>query len=97
MGNLSAKFVLGYAAEWETGLKRYIEDKKQPKTGKAYGARYVGSMVADVHRTIKYGGIFLYPATKSAPNGKVSLLRPILYFSIRKKINRFTTSPCMVE
>lgn len=64
----------GYAAEWEEGLRKYIEDRKRPKTGKAYGARYVGSMVADVHRTIKYGGIFMYPATKSAPNGKLRLL-----------------------
>lgn len=64
----------GYAAEWDKGLQDYIEDKKRPKTGKAYGARYVGSMVADVHRTIKYGGIFMYPATKSAPNGKLRLL-----------------------
>lgn len=39
--------------------------------GKPYGARYIGSMVADVHRTLKYGGIFMYPATKQAPNGKV--------------------------
>jgi len=39
--------------------------------GKTYGARYVGSMVADVHRTLKYGGIFMYPATKLSPNGKV--------------------------
>lgn len=36
-----------------------------------YGARYVGSMVADVHRTLVYGGIFLYPANKKSPNGKV--------------------------
>ncbi|CAH0725027.1 unnamed protein product, partial [Brenthis ino] len=64
----------GYTAEWSEGLKNYIEEKKRPKTGKAYGARYVGSMVADVHRTIKYGGIFLYPATKSAPKGKLRLL-----------------------
>ncbi|CAH2087132.1 unnamed protein product [Euphydryas editha] len=64
----------GYAAEWSEGLKNYIEEKKRPKTGKAYGARYVGSMVADVHRTIKYGGIFMYPATKSAPKGKLRLL-----------------------
>ncbi|XP_013140502.1 PREDICTED: fructose-1,6-bisphosphatase 1 [Papilio polytes] len=64
----------GYAAEWEEGLKSYIESKKRPASGKAYGARYVGSMVADVHRTIKYGGIFMYPATKSAPNGKLRLL-----------------------
>ncbi|CAG9790833.1 unnamed protein product [Diatraea saccharalis] len=64
----------GYAAEWEAGLARYVEEKKRPASGKAYGARYVGSMVADVHRTIKYGGIFMYPATKSAPNGKLRLL-----------------------
>lgn len=72
----------GYAAEWSPGLAKYIEDKKRPKTGKAYGARYVGSMVADVHRTIKYGGIFLYPVTKSAPSGKV-----IRYYRIRRSGN----------
>ncbi|XP_076336850.1 fructose-1,6-bisphosphatase 1-like isoform X3 [Tachypleus tridentatus] len=42
--------------------------------GKPYGARYIGSMVADVHRTLKYGGIFMYPATKDSPNGKLRLL-----------------------
>lgn len=36
--------------------------------------RYVGSMVADVHRTIKYGGIFMYPATSDSPKGKVCIL-----------------------
>jgi fructose-1,6-bisphosphatase len=39
-----------------------------------YSLRYVGSMVADVHRTLLYGGVFLYPATKSAPGGKLRLL-----------------------
>ena len=39
---------------------------------KAYNARYIGSMVADVHRTLVYGGIFLYPGNKSSPNGKVN-------------------------
>ena len=43
------------------------------QTGKPYSARYIGSMVADVHRTLVYGGIFLYPATSEAPNGKVML------------------------
>lgn len=38
---------------------------------KKAGARYIGSMVADVHRTLKYGGIFMYPATSDAPKGKV--------------------------
>ena len=37
-----------------------------------YGGRYVGSMVADVHRTLVYGGIFLYPANVKSPKGKVS-------------------------
>ncbi|XP_023307945.1 fructose-1,6-bisphosphatase 1 isoform X2 [Lucilia cuprina] len=64
----------GYAADWEAGVYNYVAAKKDPSKGKPYGARYVGSMVADVHRTIKYGGIFIYPATKSAPNGKLRLL-----------------------
>lgn len=34
----------------------------------------MGSMVADVHRTLKYGGIFMYPATKDAPKGKVLIV-----------------------
>ena len=43
--------------------------------GKApMGARYVGSMVADMHRTLKYGGIFMYPATSKSPSGKVRVL-----------------------
>lgn len=64
----------GYAAQWSPAVKNYIDSKKDPKKGKPYGARYVGSMVADVHRTIKYGGIFIYPATGSSPNGKLRLL-----------------------
>lgn len=64
----------GYAAQWSPAVKNYIDSKKNPKNGKPYGARYVGSMVADVHRTIKYGGIFIYPATASSPNGKLRLL-----------------------
>lgn len=42
--------------------------------GGAYSLRYVGSMVADVHRTLVYGGVFLYPATKASPSGKLRLL-----------------------
>lgn len=61
----------GYAYIWDPAIKEYVESKKNPANGKPYGARYVGSMVADVHRTIKYGGIFLYPATKDSPKGKV--------------------------
>lgn len=61
----------GYYHTWDPAIREYVETKKKPTTGKPYGARYVGSMVADVHRTIKYGGIFMYPATIDAPKGKV--------------------------
>lgn len=65
----------GYAGEFDEPLKKYLHSLKNPPEGKkAYGARYIGSMVADVHRTIKYGGIFMYPANKSAPKGKLRLL-----------------------
>lgn len=64
----------GYEKQWDEAVKEYVTSKKYPKTGKAYGARYVGSMVADVHRTLKYGGIFMYPATKDAPKGKLRLM-----------------------
>uniref|UniRef100_A0A182NF47 Fructose-1,6-bisphosphatase isozyme 2 n=1 Tax=Anopheles dirus TaxID=7168 RepID=A0A182NF47_9DIPT len=64
----------GYASTWDASVLNYVQDKKDPAKGKPYGARYVGSMVADVHRTIKYGGIFIYPATAAAKNGKLRLL-----------------------
>ncbi|CAB3365482.1 Hypothetical predicted protein [Cloeon dipterum] len=64
----------GYAHLWEPAVAEYVASKKDPARGKPYGARYVGSMVADVHRTLKYGGIFMYPATKDAPKGKLRLL-----------------------
>ncbi|XP_013396230.1 fructose-1,6-bisphosphatase isozyme 2 isoform X1 [Lingula anatina] len=64
----------GYAKFWDPAMKEYVENKKYPKTGKPYGARYIGSMVADVHRTLLYGGIFMYPATSETPKGKLRLL-----------------------
>ncbi|XP_041599763.1 fructose-1,6-bisphosphatase 1 isoform X2 [Vulpes lagopus] len=65
----------GYAREFEPAVTEYIQRKKFPPDNTApYGARYVGSMVADVHRTLVYGGIFLYPANKKSPKGKLRLL-----------------------
>merc|ERR1719391_736618 len=61
----------GYEEKWEPAVKEYVKSKKQ---GKPYGSRYIGSMVADVHRTLKYGGIFMYPSTVDAPNGKLRIL-----------------------
>ena len=42
--------------------------------GGAYGSRYIGSLVADFHRTLLKGGVFLYPPTASYPTGKLRLL-----------------------
>ncbi|XP_058808323.1 fructose-1,6-bisphosphatase 1 [Phymastichus coffea] len=64
----------GNERSWDKAVEQYVDSRKNPSSGKPYAARYVGSMVADVHRTIKYGGIFMYPASKDAPNGKLRLL-----------------------
>lgn len=52
-------------------LNVFLQDGSSP-----YGGRYIGSMVADVHRTLVYGGIFLYPANSKSPKGKVNLDKP---------------------
>ncbi|KAL0581744.1 Fructose-1,6-bisphosphatase [Marasmius crinis-equi] len=53
----------------------YLKSIKYPANGKApYSARYIGSMVADVHRTLLYGGIFGYPEDKKSKTGKLRLL-----------------------
>ncbi|XP_067941997.1 fructose-1,6-bisphosphatase 1-like [Watersipora subatra] len=64
----------GYANTWNEAVKEYVNNKKYPQNGSAYSLRYVGSMVADVHRTLLYGGIFMYPPSASSPNGKLRLL-----------------------
>jgi len=54
---------------------KYLEFIKYPSSGKPpYSARYIGSMVADVHRTLLYGGIFGYPDDKKSKSGKLRLL-----------------------
>lgn len=54
---------------------KYLESIKFPEGDKSpYSARYIGSMVADVHRTLLYGGIFGYPDDKKSKNGKLRML-----------------------
>lgn len=53
---------------------KYLESIKYPANNKPYSARYIGSMVADVHRTLLYGGIFGYPDDKKSKDGKLRML-----------------------
>ncbi|XP_026863748.2 fructose-1,6-bisphosphatase 1b [Electrophorus electricus] len=65
----------GYAQHFYPDVTEYLQKKKFPEDSSSpYGGRYVGSMVADVHRTLVYGGIFLYPANVKSPKGKLRLL-----------------------
>lgn len=61
---------------WEEGLKQYIKycQVEDEETSRPYKARYIGSMVADVHRTLITGGIFIYPNSSQYPNGKLRLM-----------------------
>jgi fructose-1,6-bisphosphatase I len=52
------------------GYQRYLHWAQEH----GYSSRYVGAMVADVHRIMIQGGVFLYPPTKKAPNGKLRLM-----------------------
>ena len=67
---------MGNFNRFDESLKSYIrylmtEDKA---TGRPYSLRYIGSLCADFHRNLLYGGIFLYPADKKSPDGKLRLL-----------------------
>ncbi|MFZ2324685.1 MAG: class 1 fructose-bisphosphatase [Ignavibacteriaceae bacterium] len=61
---------------WHPGLKKYIKylQEENKVTERPYSSRYIGSMVADIHRNLLYGGIFMYPADSRSPNGKLRLM-----------------------
>ena len=59
-----------YTAGFPDGYRRYLEWTH----GEGYSSRYVGTMVADVHRILAQGGVFLYPPTAKHPAGKIRLL-----------------------
>ncbi len=65
-----------YYNRWSDGQRRLVDHLKglDSEHGKPFSARYIGSMVADLHRTLLYGGLFMYPADSSSPNGKLRLL-----------------------
>ncbi len=62
--------------QYDEGVRKYINvcQQKNKDSGGPYTQRYIGSMVADVHRNLIKGGIFMYPGTTDKPSGKLRLL-----------------------
>jgi fructose-1,6-bisphosphatase I len=62
--------------KWTTGTKKYVDYLKvtDKSTGRPYSGRYSGCLVADVHRILLGGGIYLYPGEVDKPEGKLRLL-----------------------
>lgn len=58
------------------GIKQYLKfcQESKPEDNRPYTSRYIGSLVADFHRNLLKGGIYLYPSTQAYPNGKLRLL-----------------------
>lgn len=61
-----------YSASWDRRILDFINSKKQGNN--PIPQRYIGTFIADFHRTLMYGGIFLYPNNAAMPNGKLRLL-----------------------
>jgi fructose-1,6-bisphosphatase I len=66
----------GKYSSFPDGVKKYIKycQVEDSATFRPYTSRYIGSMVADFHRNLIKGGIFMYPGTKKQPKGKLRLL-----------------------
>ncbi len=66
----------GNYSKFPNGVKQYIKycQMEDSATQRPYASRYIGSMVADIHRNLLKGGIFLYPTTSAHPNGKLRLM-----------------------
>ena len=81
----------GNSVYFHPPVTNYLNSIKFPSSGKApYSARYIGSMVADVHRTLLYGGIFGYPDDKKSKKGKLRLLYeafPMAYLTEQARVS----------
>ena len=66
----------GNYVHFPEGVKKYLKycQVEDQKTSRPYTSRYIGSMVADIHRNMIMGGVFIYPTTSGAPNGKLRLV-----------------------
>lgn len=64
----------GNYIKFPQGVKDYIKYCQEEKGDRPYTSRYIGSLVADFHRNMLKGGIYIYPSTSQSPNGKLRLL-----------------------
>ena len=66
----------GYYSHFSEGIRKYINYCKEDdeETNRPFTSRYIGSLVADFHRNLLKGGIYMYPSTIKRPNGKLRLL-----------------------
>lgn len=66
----------GYYVHFPEGVKKFIKycQEEDSKTNRPYSSRYIGSAVADIHRNLITGGIFIYPVTSKNPKGKLRLI-----------------------
>ncbi|MEM6687445.1 MAG: class 1 fructose-bisphosphatase [Bacteroidota bacterium] len=64
----------GNYAHFPQGVKNYIKYCQEEKEDRPYTSRYIGSLVSDFHRNLIKGGIYIYPQTSKAPDGKLRLL-----------------------
>lgn len=66
----------GNYVKFPEGVKQYIKycQQRDEGTDRPYTSRYIGSLVADFHRNLLKGGIYIYPPTESSPNGKLRLI-----------------------
>ena len=69
-GNNTYSINEAYTAKFNDGVRSFLEWAHQNN----YSSRYIGSMVADVHRTLIKGGVFIYPPTSDKPEGKLRLM-----------------------
>ena len=65
-----------YEPLWSEEMREILHRLKYGRDGKGAGmtSRYIGSLVADFHRNLLYGGVFLYPPTRERPEGKLRLM-----------------------
>jgi len=66
----------GNYLHFHEGVKKYIKycQEEDKATNRPYSSRYIGSGVADIHRNLINGGVYIYPSTTKSPNGKLRLL-----------------------